>query len=93
MKRIIALLTVICLLLAGCELPALNLGTETSVPTEATEEMGIPFYDENGNRIGSVISHRDENGVVLKEELRFDDGTIVVCKYQYGPDGEKTGLE
>lgn len=93
MKRLISLLTLLCLLLAGCELPVLNLGDKSTGGTDATEETGDPFYDDFGNRIGTIFFHRDENGVVQKEEWRFDDGTVVVYNYQYGPDGKRIGRE
>ena len=93
MKRFLALLTLLCLLLAGCELPGIDLGLDTSVPTEASEEMGNPFYDENGNRIGTVMFYHDENGVLLREEQVFNDGSCVIYNYQYGSDGKKTGRE
>ena len=93
MKRLISLLTLLCLLLAGCELPVLNLGDKSTGGTDPTEETGDPFYDDFGNRNGTIFFHRDENGVVQKEEWRFDDGTVVVYNYQYGPDGKRTGRE
>ena len=86
MKKMIVLLAVLSLLLAGCELPGfLN---EPSIPaTDPTKELGTPIWDENGNRIGTAILHYDENHILIKEVRNFDDGSAAVFEYKYDDSG------
>ena len=87
MKRIIAQITLLCLFLSGCMLAKTDDSTDTTAPLG--DDQANVLLDENGNRIGTVLFYQDEQGRLLKEELKFDDGSFVLREYGYSSDGRK----